>query len=261
MAEVQLAKTSRHVVDNLLRLHSYALGSEIERSFHFDRIFNAEHQVYYQTSDGPLFAPVKWCGARKNDIAAYWNNKFPVSQVFQRALRGLGFLELVEGNDGYDRIYREFISYCRGLGFKNSAAGLPHSNSRSRTFWALEFTKPPSVTFPDELPIDTQFFEGAAKNVSVNAFERNSAARLACIAHFGWACQACGLDFEQRYGVLGSEFIHVHHIRPLSELRIEYEVNPVKDLRPVCPNCHAMIHRSDPPLSVEVLAKLISERA
>ena len=37
-------------------------------------------------------------------------------------------------------------------------------------------------------------------------------------------------------------FIHVHHLRPLSEIRGEYMVDPVADLCPVCPNCHAVIH-------------------
>ncbi len=45
---------------------------------------------------------------------------------------------------------------------------------------------------------------------------------------------------------------------PISEIAEEYEVDPVKDLRPVCPNCHAMIHRRSPPLSIEELQVLLS---
>lgn|GEM_PF-5145474 len=51
--------------------------------------------------------------------------------------------------------------------------------------------------------------------------------------------------------------MHVHHIIPLSNIKDKYVVDPIKYLRPVCPNCHSMIHRNDPPLSVEELKRLI----
>ncbi|MEG4267597.1 HNH endonuclease, partial [Microcoleus sp. Pol12A4] len=54
-------------------------------------------------------------------------------------------------------------------------------------------------------------------------------------------------------------FIHVHHIIPLSEINQEYEVNPIQDLRPLCPNCHAMIHRKYPPFTIEEIKDLLSK--
>ena len=36
-------------------------------------------------------------------------------------------------------------------------------------------------------------------------------------------------------------YIHVHHLRGLSDVGGEYVVDPVNDLRPVCPNCHAVL--------------------
>lgn len=109
---------------------------------------------------------------------------------------------------------------------------------------------------PEELPMGG-YREGTTHQVLVNAYERNRAARQACIAHFGPACSACGLQFEEQYGSLGVGFIHVHHIVPLASLGPDYEVNPIKDLRPVCPNCHAMLHRRQPPLSLDELRALI----
>jgi 5-methylcytosine-specific restriction enzyme A len=100
--------------------------------------------------------------------------------------------------------------------------------------------------------------EGATKQVSVNAYERNPIARKRCISHWGSFCQVCGFDFESIYGEMGQGFIHVHHIIPLSAIKAQYEVNPLTDLIPVCANCHAMIHRTNPPLSVEALRKVIS---
>ncbi|MEX2515469.1 MAG: HNH endonuclease [Gammaproteobacteria bacterium] len=65
--------------------------------------------------------------------------------------------------------------------------------------------------------------------------------------------------FENFYGELGSKYIHVHHLTPLSEVGAEYEVDPVNDLRPVCPNCHAMLHKRNPPFSIDELSDIISK--
>lgn len=51
----------------------------------------------------------------------------------------------------------------------------------------------------------------------------------------------------------------VHHLKKLADIKAEYEVDPIKDLQPVCPNCHAMIHRQDPPIEIEELKKQLKE--
>ncbi len=115
-----------------------------------------------------------------------------------------------------------------------------------------------SITFPDEVNETTVFREGAVCKVSVNAYERSPQARQRCIAHYGTSCFVCGFNFGQVFGELGKGFIHVHHLCSISEIAKEYEVDPIKDLRPVCPNCHAMIHRRSPPLSIEELQSWLS---
>ena len=67
------------------------------------------------------------------------------------------------------------------------------------------------------------------------------------------------MNFEARYGKIGRDFIHVHHKRPLSSLKKQYKVDPKKDLVPVCPNCHAMLHRRTPPYDVEQLRAIIRD--
>ena len=87
------------------------------------------------------------------------------------------------------------------------------------------------------------YIEGAVRQITVNAYERNLQARAACIAHWGLACIVCDFDFEAFYGPIGRGYIHVHHLRPLAEIGTIYVLDSIADLRPVCPNCHAMIHR------------------
>lgn len=120
--------------------------------------------------------------------------------------------------------------------------------------WSFDPGEPPDILIQSpEMVTRGDYREGAVRQVLVNAYERDRAARQACIDHFGLACSVCGLRFEERYGTLGAGFIHVHHIVPLSELGPDYRLDPIEDLRPVCPNCHAMLHRARPPLSIEAL--------
>ncbi len=113
---------------------------------------------------------------------------------------------------------------------------------------------------PEELAPAEDMIEGAAKSVSVNSYERNPEARAQCLAHHGYTCRVCSFNFENFYGVVGRNYIHVHHRVPLSEIKSEYVVDPVNDLIPVCPNCHAMIHSTRPALGVDQLKKHLEDR-
>ncbi|MCY7905577.1 HNH endonuclease [Bacillus inaquosorum] len=100
--------------------------------------------------------------------------------------------------------------------------------------------------------------EGALKRIEVNRYERSTFNRQACLTFHGYICKVCEFDFKQKYGKLGEGFIHIHHIIPVSELGSNYKVNPETDLVPICPNCHAMIHRRNPPYTVDELKNIIS---
>jgi len=111
--------------------------------------------------------------------------------------------------------------------------------------------------YPDELEPGHKYVQGARKQVRVNAYERDPRARKACLKHHGLNCAVCGFDFEATYGELGKNFIHVHHLRPLALTSGECELDPVNDLRPVCPNCHAMLHRREQTLTIEELQAIL----
>lgn len=101
--------------------------------------------------------------------------------------------------------------------------------------------------------------EGAKEMVFVNRYERDPRNRRACIGHYGYRCQACGMDFGEKYGSQANGFIHVHHVVPVSELGDGYIIDPIKDLIPLCPNCHAMVHYLK--VSVEDLKKQLNSGA
>ncbi|NTV46454.1 MAG: HNH endonuclease [Chlorobiales bacterium] len=114
--------------------------------------------------------------------------------------------------------------------------------------------------FPEEVKMTELLYEGAVRKVTVNAYERNSAAREKCILHYGYRCIVCGLTLAEKYGDIAQGLIHVHHLRQLSEVNAEYQVDPVQDLRPVCPTCHAVIHSRTPPFTVEEIRLMIERQ-
>jgi predicted HNH restriction endonuclease len=113
------------------------------------------------------------------------------------------------------------------------------------------------AALPEEID-STKLVEGAFRQIAVNAYERNPVARQRCLAAYGTACVVCGFDFGKVYGSDAEGFIHVHHIIPISSIGSSYEVDPIKDLRPVCPNCHAFIHMFDPPKTIEQARLVVS---
>ena len=93
---------------------------------------------------------------------------------------------------------------------------------------------PEPYTYPDEIP-GTECYERGVKRIAVNAYERNPAAREACLKVHGYSCHVCHFDFAQFYGKIGEQFIHVHHLRQLSGRGKRHKVNPINDLRPGLP--------------------------
>lgn len=102
--------------------------------------------------------------------------------------------------------------------------------------------------------------EGACSTVMVNRYERSPVNRAACIAAHGAKCKVCDFDFGAVYGPLAHGYIEVHHRIPVSKMGKSYLVDPVNDLIPLCANCHAVVHRSDPPIEPESLRLIISKR-
>ena len=115
--------------------------------------------------------------------------------------------------------------------------------------------------YPNEVDSNKNYTEGKTKQVLINSFERNPIARKKCIEHFGLNCQVCDFNFESKYGVLGKDFIHVHHKIDLATVDKEYSVNPITDLIPVCPNCHSMLHKKKPiAYTISELKQILAEK-
>lgn len=121
---------------------------------------------------------------------------------------------------------------------RNVVARVEWRDRRSKRFIEAEATP----VLPTRMTSTQTLYEGAAKSIRTRAFIRDPRLRRRCIAHHGSACYVCGFDFEAKYGAVAAGFIHVHHLEPLARYGRRHAVDPVKHLRPVCPNCHAVLH-------------------
>lgn len=110
------------------------------------------------------------------------------------------------------------------------------------------------IELVESLKGNNVYYEGDVEQVIINKYSRSKSARQDCIAKYGTKCSVCGFKFEDWYGELGEGFIHVHHLVPISSVK-EMKKITCDDLRPVCPNCHAMLHKGE--LSIEALKTII----
>jgi hypothetical protein len=229
---------SKALCDGLLRELS-AINPSVRRKF-------AAKSCAFHFSDGPNFAYV-YHRKRRPDLRVYVRAALNLPADFSGRARP-------SSNAGWDARWPFFFEL----------------RTKSQTPLAAETVLSPASPpgtgsvdrlFPDELREVGAFVEGASARVEVNRYERDPAARTACIALHGYACSVCDVDFEKTYGEIGRGFIHVHHVVPLATLGESYVVDPKRDLIPVCPNCHAMLHRDDPPLQVQALRAIILRNA
>jgi 5-methylcytosine-specific restriction protein A len=71
------------------------------------------------------------------------------------------------------------------------------------------------------------------------------------------SCEACGFNFERRYGQIGDGFIEVHHCKPVHLMK-PGEKTRMADLALLCSNCHRVAHRRRPPLELKEIQDLVT---
>jgi 5-methylcytosine-specific restriction enzyme A len=122
---------------------------------------------------------------------------------------------------------------------------------RALTFrGGIEGDVEPQAELEDEfnIPAQTTVIE-TRKYAFHRKIERNRTAAKQAKKFHGTRCQACDLDFEERYSEMSKGFIEAHHLKPIASLEegvaVAYDV--AADFAVLCANCHRMIHRSADP--------------
>ncbi len=129
-------------------------------------------------------------------------------------------------------------------GFYYSTMHKPLAKAVQSLRWGDEATRRFGQFWVDFQFKNPEYWEGRQREATAIQRARNGQARQMCIDHYGRACFVCRFDFENAYGAIGSGFIEVHHLEPVSaRCDGRYAIDPVKDLRLVCSNCHRILHR------------------
>lgn len=250
---MELVGSAEELIRNAVLFDNYSRSSiNADREFYVSRLRLGKTFLHLNVDGHHVFCPSRFVG--------YRNNSRQRHEAFEGKHGGLTNVRIKSIIGPYAhsaQIEAVFQQVCQRVGV--TAA------HKVRDYWSLKRSKNdvPEVIlvelgdYPDEISTSRTYIEGTIRRVTVNGYERDPQARQQCIESYGCQCCVCGLSFEKKYGRIGAGFIHVHHLVPLSALKQEYEIDPIKDLRPVCPNCHAMLHKSDPPFSIEELRELI----
>jgi 5-methylcytosine-specific restriction protein A len=184
-----------------------------------------------------------------------YTDKDALEELINMTNRGRSLAAQNEQSDG---LLREAIDYYLGyldskkhplseVEKRNRKKNPPQGNSGSSSQTPSYTSTPEPIKKPepdpDPEPETYDKLEGAKHQDTVTRYERDRGNRKDCIAHYGYVCQICEMNFEKTYGEIGKDFIEVHHLHPVSQG--ERQVNPIEDLIPLCSNCHSMIHRQE----------------
>lgn len=232
---------------NLRTMRDYLIsGSDGERFFARERLRRGYNLVGAVVDGDVIFGPSRFVGYKSITLKEHRklgeNNVLDGRETNPVIKQILGEQILPDDAD-WERIEELFLKLCEQVDV------VP--DNRPRKFWILNRLR------PDLKTRDKTYSEGKLSFYVSTRIERSASARHACIEAHGTSCVVCGFNFEQTYGAHGKGFIHVHHLKPLHKARSGNRTDPKKDLVPVCPNCHYMLHRGDQLLAPEALREIM----
>lgn len=156
-----------------------------------------------------------------------------------------------------DKLNEKYLEYCIELGIQPLEKG---SFGVPRKFWQLDLAK----EFENNEDLTDEFPEGKIVERTHKARERNrqviSLAKEKFKKQNGRLfCQVCGFDFEKTYGLIGKDFVEGHHTIAVSDMTPEHRTK-IEDIALLCSNCHRMVHKKRPWLTMKNLDELLKTK-
>jgi len=191
-----------------------------------------------------------------------------------------------KGNPIHDQLRNPNGVYMKLMNFRRfdpstDSKGLPKGNRLEGEIWSEFIDDKESLSqtasliresillgerFPDDDNTDAPEMETEGRVIGAlhKRYERSQKNKQNKIKDFKKrngrvVCEACGFDFERTYGERGEDFCEVHHEIPVSRMQLGHKTR-LQDLRCVCANCHRIIHRRKPWMTVEQLKVLLHEQ-
>lgn len=232
---------------NIEAVENYLVeGNESEQKEIRGLIRKGRCLVAYKANGEVRFAPSRFLGYVNNNLG-----KHDVSHIKDGRETNKAIAKVLKSKlESNDVLEAKYVAYCESL-------GLQPSDYSKRRYWYLEL----ETDFESNKEIDGEFPEGKIAERLHKSRERSSKVITAAknnfkLKHGSLHCQVCEFDFEKEYGEIGADFIEGHHTIPVSEMKENHMTSP-KDIALLCANCHRMIHKKRPWLSIDELKLLI----
>lgn len=248
---MNLVETKKEILENLIRFNQYKISkNEVHRNFYTTRLKLGRNFVYAIINNEYIFCPSRVVGYLNFTAEEHIEYRYKNGSITTPRIN-----KILGDHDVKKNIESKYLKLCKSLNIIPS--------EKPRTYWSAGRIER-SDTFTEDgenSESTTEYHEGLAKQVNLTRYERDLKARDACIKKFGFNCYVCQFNFQSVYGNIGKGFIHVHHLEPISnKAGRKHTVDPENDLRPVCPNCHAMLHKSNPPITIKKLISTIKKQ-
>lgn len=246
--EQPLVSSMEEIKHNITVVEQYLNDNSLEaKEKMYDLIRKGQNYVAYKVAGTYHFAPSRFIGYQDCNLDKHDENEFKHGSRTSARLRRKHLLGEDVENKYFESLLRQ---QCEEAGFS--------LEKRHHTFWDIDKDIQRDV---EKVKMDFEFPEGKIREENHKRRERNTIqiqkAKTNYIAKNGAVCQVCGFNFKDVYGNVGADYIEAHHTIPVSEMK-EGEKTKVKDLAFVCANCHRMLHRRRPWLTMKDLSKLVN---
>jgi 5-methylcytosine-specific restriction endonuclease McrA len=230
-----LHRPAKHACDDMPKLRdalSYLLDESVDIADRIDSLTGSAELSIPGLNTG-ILTPILL--VRYPDKYGVWNGKS------EAAIRALRIWPQVRRGTSKGNRYRALNELFNEIGHETkldlwTLDGLWHVVSVASQLEA-------DASFAKLEADEREFFEGDRTEVSSYSVERSREARQSCLRRKGYDCAVCGFNFFETYGEIGLKYIHVHHVDDLALADGERKIDPETGLVPVCPNCHAMLHK------------------
>lgn len=253
MDDIMLKVESKQdLEENIYLVESYLQEPEgsLDRKEMIRLIKDGRNFIRYRIGDEYHFVPSKYIGYRNNTIRKHLGNlskrKGGFTDVAIEKLLGCFY------ENEYDIDEKYYLLLCQSLKINITKI--------KRDYWHFDDINDNVMKGILNDDLTSSFQEGAISEVVHKKIER-SYRLVRTVKELNkdhLICCVCKFDFHEHYGDLGKDFIEVHHTKPVSEMK-KGDLTKIEDVVIVCSNCHRMLHRRRPWLTIGELDKILKK--